>query len=58
MNKTEVLSLLTTVVENAEPADMNESLDQAALTALTNAIAAEITDTVNPNGPCYPSTPR
>jgi len=40
--------------------DINNStsLTQLQLNGLTDALASALGDTVNPNGPYYPSTPR
>lgn len=38
--------------------DPDTTLTQEQLNELTDNLADGITNTVNPNGPCYPSTPR
>lgn len=58
MTKTDIKLALETILNNATPSDSNQELDQAELTAITNALASDGLDTVNPNGPCYPPTPR
>lgn len=58
MTKEEIIGLITEVVTNTTNATSTEGLTQVKLTAITDAIAQTMTDTVNPTGPCYPSTPR
>lgn len=58
MTKAEIKSLLSAIIDVASPGDENQDLTQAELTAVTDSLASDGLDTVNPNGPCYPSTPR
>lgn len=58
MTKNDILDALSTALtETAPTIDSDEALDPTSLTAVTDACAG-VLDTVNPNGPCYPSTPR
>lgn len=58
MTKNEIKTVLNAIIDSADPSDPDTELDQVELTAITDALASEGLDTVNPNGPCYPSTPR
>jgi hypothetical protein len=58
MTKDDILTAITAVInDTATGFTSTEDLTQEALTELTDGIAHTL-DTVNPNGPCYPSTPR
>lgn len=59
MTKQEIIDGCTNMVMLTESeVALNEELSQAQLTAITDALAVNVLETVNPNGPCYPSTPR
>lgn len=58
MTKDTIKETLLAFIDNTTSAGSAETLTQMQLTQITDALAAEITDTVNPTGPCYPSTPR
>ena len=56
MTKEEVQNALDAIISDF-PAEPSETLSQTDLTTLTDSLAGGL-DTVNPNGPCYPPTPR
>lgn len=58
MTKAQIKSQLATLIDGTTSAGQNDTLTQPELTEITDAIAADLGDTVNPNGPYYPSTPR
>lgn len=59
MTKGIIKSILLSIVNNFETSISDSTqLTQEQLTSLTDDLASNGLDTVNPNGPCYPSTPR
>lgn len=56
MTKSEVQSQIDSLIANFD-ATNTETLTQTKLTELTDEIA-QLLETVNPNGPGYPSTPK
>lgn len=58
MTKADIKSQLSTIIDGTTGAGQTDTLTQPELTEITDAVAAELGDTVNPNGPWYPSTPR
>lgn len=58
MTKNDIKSALEAIIDNASPVSPIVDLTPIQLTTLTDALASGGLETVNPNGPCYPSTPR
>ncbi len=60
MTKQEIKAILTDYIDKFMVIvyEDTSTLTQEHLTSLTDEIADELSKTVNPNGPHYPSTPR
>lgn len=59
MTKNGTKSILSDFIDNfLIEVSGTTDLTQTQLDALTDGLADALGDTVNPNGPCYPSTPR
>ena len=60
MTKTSVKNILIEQIDNfmTTTYGSTDTISQSDLTSLTDILATTISNTVNPNGPCYPSTPR
>lgn len=56
MTKQGILDAITVQLQNSAVTNEGE-LEQSQLTIVTDELA-QVLETVNPNGPTYPSTPR
>lgn len=58
MTKEQIKTIVYNKIDNSTNIDADVDLSQPQLTKTTDDIAKCLQDTVNPNGPGYPSSPR